>query len=240
MIRPPPPVGAEILHPVLPPRLKELLAANVAPPVQIMSNNAVHENEGEPLPTEIDAVFPKELDATKNWFEELPSKLKALDTVNVVPLAIRIFIGAVAVSVAKVGPPRILIADPELLAAKLTMLYPPAGFPAKNDLLVALVLVNESVDVFFCSVSPVTVLVSQVLPPLSSPTTFHVPDPIVMVRVLELLELKFPMVTFWLLALKMPCVIVSMEVVTAASTRRASASVTVAPVAPLTVRAPNL
>lgn len=129
---------------------------------------------------------------------------------------------------------------PVLFAPKLTMLNPPVGAPLLNVTEIRPVFVNESVEVFLLNVKPVVVLVSQVYPRLSSPTRVHVPDPIVTVRVLVLLEAKLPAVTFWLLAVNMPCVTVRTLVGVETSTRKASASVTVAPVAPLIVRAPNL
>ena len=65
---PPPLDGAVIVIPLLLPRSNELLAVNVAPPLNVTSRNAVQVNEGEPLATEIVVIV-------LNVLEKIPISL---------------------------------------------------------------------------------------------------------------------------------------------------------------------
>ena len=67
--------------------------------------------------------------------------------------------------------------------------------------------VNVSVLPVEVSVKPVAVVISHTLPEV--PFIVQSPVPMVIALVLELLELNFPAVTVWLLALKVPLLSVS-------------------------------
>lgn len=98
--------------PVLPPRLMEFIAVNVAPPENAIVEIAAQFIVGAPEATDIVATAPSILlDVIKNpLLTEEPAQLKALVIVIVAPLPARSQRGAVRFNVAIVGEPDVCIA----------------------------------------------------------------------------------------------------------------------------------
>lgn len=80
----PPVVGAMIVIPELCPRLRLLVAVNVAPPENVISDIAAHDIVGDPEATEIVAEVPWAFDAKPIAAELVPTQVKALVIVVVV------------------------------------------------------------------------------------------------------------------------------------------------------------